>query len=137
MNVSVKSSNARQMISVDQSNIFRVHKLKGAKIMAEKDFLAQDSDFENPGTIENLKSATTRQLRELKVVTDYVFCSFLQTSRLNLLDPKLLEENHQKVGKVMFYRGIVIASFIGENSVSLNSFSIFNENEGRSKIDLN
>ena len=82
--------------------------------MAEKDFLAKTEDFEDPGTLSNLKSATQRQLKDLKVVTDYVFCSFLQTSRLNLLDPKLCEENNEKVGKVMFYRGLIIASFISE-----------------------
>jgi hypothetical protein len=98
--------------------------------MAEKDFLAKENDFEDPGTLSNLKTATQRQLKDLKVVTDYVFCSFLQTSRLNLLDPKLVAETNEKVGKIMFYRGLVIASFINDKITTLKSFSIFDENEG-------
>lgn len=133
----VVNSNARQLISVDQNYIYRVHKLKGNKIMAEKDFCATEADFENPNKISNLKTATQKQLKELRVVTDYVFCSFLQTSRLNFLDPVVLSEQNEKVGQVMFYRGLVIASFQKEDSVLLKSFSIFDENEGRSKIDLN
>ena len=37
----------------------------------------------------------------------------------------------------MFYRGLIIASFISETAIMLKSFSIFDENEGHSKIDLN
>lgn len=51
INIQVKSSNSRQIITIDQNNIYRVHKLKGAKIMAEKDFLAKEGDFEDPGTL--------------------------------------------------------------------------------------
>jgi hypothetical protein len=36
----------------------------------------------------------------------------------------------------MFYRGLVIASFIQEHKITLKSFSIFDEQQGRSKIDL-
>ena len=37
----------------------------------------------------------------------------------------------------MFYRGLIIASFISESATMLKSFSIFDEKEGHSKIDLN
>jgi hypothetical protein len=45
--------------------------------MAEKDFCAIEEDFQDSIKIANLKTATQRELKELKVVTDYVFCSFL------------------------------------------------------------
>ena len=43
---------------MDQNDIFRVHKLKGHKIMADKNFNAAESDFEEIYKIKNLKQAT-------------------------------------------------------------------------------
>jgi hypothetical protein len=84
------TSRAKQMISVDQNCIYRVHKVKGIKMMADKDFLLSTEDFpdgEDPKKIQNLKAATYRQLKEVQLVAEYVFCSLLQSSRLNCLDP--------------------------------------------------
>lgn len=77
------------MISIDQHKIYRVHKVKGIKMMTDKDFLLTDEDFPggDPRKIVNLKQATYRQLKEVQVASEYVFCSLLQTSRLNCLDP--------------------------------------------------
>lgn len=57
------TSRAKQMISVDQNRIYRVHKVKGIKMMADKDFLLSTEDFpdgEDPKKIQNLKGATYR-----------------------------------------------------------------------------
>lgn len=59
-------------------------------MMADKDFLLTTVDFpdgEDPKKIQNLKAATYRQLKEVQLVVEYVFCSLLQSSRLNSLDP--------------------------------------------------
>ena len=58
--------------------------------MADKDYVLSESDFPNgadPSAIKDLKKATIRQLREVKVISDYVFCSLMQSSRLASLDP--------------------------------------------------
>lgn len=68
------------MISIDQNRIYRVHKVKGIKMMADKDFLLTTGDFpdgEDPKKIQNLKAATYRQLKEVQLVVEYVFCSLL------------------------------------------------------------
>lgn len=52
------SSRAKQMISIDQNKIYRVHKVKGIKMMTDKDFLLCDEDFHggvDPKKITNLK----------------------------------------------------------------------------------
>ena len=49
------------MLSVDESNIYRVHKLRAIRLMADKNFALKHSDFEggeDPRKITNLKSAT-------------------------------------------------------------------------------
>jgi hypothetical protein len=81
---------SKQMISVDQNRVFRIHKIKCIKLMSDKDFMLIDSDFPNgkdPYAVKDLKKATYKQLKEMMVVVDYVFCSLLQSSRLTCLDP--------------------------------------------------
>lgn len=78
------------MISVDQAGIYRLHKLKGIQLMSDKDFGLDESDFGmlgDPDRIKNLKAATYRQLKAVKLISDYVFCTLLTSSRLNFLDP--------------------------------------------------
>ena len=55
------TSRSKMMLSVDQLGIYRVHKLRAIKLMAEKNFLLRNEDFEggeDPKRILNLKSAT-------------------------------------------------------------------------------
>ena len=62
------SVRTKQMISVDQNQIYRIHKVKGIKAMADKDYLLNESDFPSgldPNAITDLKKATFRQLREV------------------------------------------------------------------------
>ena len=57
------NSRAKQMISIDQNNIYRVHKVKGIKVMSDKDFLLTNDDFPDggdPKKIKDLKAATYR-----------------------------------------------------------------------------
>lgn len=58
------TSRAKQMISVDQNNIYRVHKVKGIKMMSEKDYSLTNADFpdgQDPKRIVNhLKGAAYR-----------------------------------------------------------------------------
>jgi hypothetical protein len=61
--------------------------------MTDKDFLLSSTDFpdnEDPFAIKDMKKATFRQLREVQVVNDYVFCSLLQSSRLAYLEQSAL-----------------------------------------------
>lgn len=63
--------------------------------MADKNYLMTSEDFEegeDPHKITNLKSATYRQLKNVQVVVDYVFCTLLTSSRLNYLDPAKLQK---------------------------------------------
>mmetsp|Transcript_30154 Transcript_30154/g.46066 ORF Transcript_30154/g.46066 Transcript_30154/m.46066 type:complete len:122 (+) Transcript_30154:619-984(+) len=64
--------------------------------MADKDFGLTVDFFAEPGSnrkpedphrIPNYKNATYKQLKAVKVINDYVFCSLLNTSRLASLDP--------------------------------------------------
>ena len=68
--------------------------------MADKDYLLEDSDFPSgqgdPNHIADLKKASYRQLKDVMVIADYVFCSLLQSSRLASLDPQTLREKYQK-----------------------------------------
>ena len=41
----------------------------------------------DPDRISNLKAASYRQLKNVRLITDYVFCTLLTSSRLNFLDP--------------------------------------------------
>mgnify|MGYP006088198797 CR=1 FL=1 len=61
--------------------------------MSDKNFNAKSTDYpdnQDPDKIINLKGATYRQLRNVNVIIDYVFCSLLQTSRLQFLEPSVL-----------------------------------------------
>lgn len=61
--------------------------------MTDKDYLLDPADLPdgiNAGAFKDFKKATFKQLRDLMIVNDYVFCSLLQTSRLPSLDPNLL-----------------------------------------------
>ena len=51
----MQPSRTRQMISFDQNNIYRIHRLKGIKLMADKNYLHQGLD---PYRIQNLKKAS-------------------------------------------------------------------------------
>lgn len=55
-------SRSKQLISVDQNLVYRVHKVKGARLMSEKDFLLTEEDLgnEDPNKIPNLRSATLK-----------------------------------------------------------------------------
>lgn len=58
--------------------------------MSDKDFLLNEEDLpkgKDPFAVRDLKKATYKQLKEMMVVVDYVFCSLLQSSRLTCLDP--------------------------------------------------
>ena len=77
---SVGAHRSKQMISLDQNNVYRIHKVKLVKVMADKDYLLKDTDFPNktdPNRIPDLKKATFRQLKDVLVISDYVFCSLL------------------------------------------------------------
>lgn len=81
---------AKQLVSVDQNNIFRIHKVRRVKVMADKDYNMQHSDFiegEDPYKILDWKKATLKQLQQVKVICDYLFCSLLQSQRLTFLEP--------------------------------------------------
>ena len=131
---------AKQLVSVDQNNIFRIHKVRRVRVMADKDYNMQHSDFlegEDPYKILDWKKATLKQLQQVKVVCDYLFCSLLQSQRLTFLEPqnlqasfsqdKLLtasqtespqreEEKHKvKVDHVLVYEGQIIASMTVTN----------------------
>lgn len=71
---------SKQMISIDQNRVFRIHKIKCIKLMSDKDFMLREEDFPNgkdPNAIRDLKKASYKQLKEIMVVVDYVFCSLL------------------------------------------------------------
>jgi hypothetical protein len=49
-------------------------------MMSDKDYLLAESDFpdkKDPYAIKDLKKATYRQLKEVMIVSDYIFCSLL------------------------------------------------------------
>jgi hypothetical protein len=81
-------------------------------------------------SISNLKTASYQQLKLISVISDYVFCSLLSTSRLAYLDPTKVEQDQKmKVEKVLFYQGLVIASFAstapGKKEILLKIFDAF------------
>ena len=85
---------SKQMISADQNRIFRIHKIKCIKLMSDKDYLLSQSDFEgktDPYAIKDLKQASYKQLKEVMIIQDYVFCSLLQSSRLTCIDPVAIQ----------------------------------------------
>lgn len=54
------------MISVDQLGVYRLHKIKSIKLMADKNFLLKNEDFkdnEDQFKIQNMKNATYNQLK--------------------------------------------------------------------------
>ena len=118
------TNRAKMMISVDQSGIYRMHKLKGIQLMADKDFSLCETDFGitgDPDRISNLKAASYRQLKAVRLITDYVFCTLLTSSRLNFLDPVkiqllgtiITEETPQPritVNQLLHHQGLVIAA---------------------------
>lgn len=56
-----QTSRSKMMLSVDENSIYRVHKLRAIRLMAEKNFALKHSDFkggEDPNKITNLKSAS-------------------------------------------------------------------------------
>ena len=55
----------RQMVSFDQNNIYRIHRLKGIKLMADKNYLLQGLD---PYRVVNLKTASYGQLKSVQVI---------------------------------------------------------------------
>jgi hypothetical protein len=78
------------MISVDQLGVYRLHKIKAIKLMADKNFFLRNEDFkenEDPFKILNMKNATYNQLRAVQVINDYVFCTLLSSARISFLDP--------------------------------------------------
>ena len=82
------------MLSVDENSIYRVHKLRAIRLMSEKNFAMKHSDFEGGedlNKITNLKSASYQQLKDVKVITDYVFCTLLTSSRLTFLEPEKIQ----------------------------------------------
>jgi hypothetical protein len=60
------TSRSKMMISVDQLGVYRIHKIKAIKLMADKNFLLKNEDFKenmDPFKIQNMKDATFNQLR--------------------------------------------------------------------------
>ena len=41
------TSRAKQFISLDQNSVYRIHKLKGLRLMADKDFTLTSEDLHN------------------------------------------------------------------------------------------
>ena len=75
-------------------------------MMADKDYLLSPDDFpdgEDPKKIQNLKGATYRQLKDVQLVAEYVFCSLLQSSRLNCLDPVQIQTSSGVNAKQIAY----------------------------------
>ena len=87
------TSRSKMMLSVDENSIFRVHKLRAIKLMADKNFSKKHSDYgiEDPKKINNLKSASYQQLKEVNVIDDYVFCTLLTSSRLTFLESEKIQ----------------------------------------------
>ena len=95
--------------------------------MAEKNFALKHSDFksgEDPNKITNLKSASQQQLKDVKVITDYVFCTLLTSSRLTFLEPAKIQnigalhwqlrdaQPTVKVKHILHHHGLVICSIV-------------------------
>lgn len=89
-----QTSRSKMLLSVDENGIYRVHKLRALRLMADKNFSLKHSDFEggeDPRKITNLKGATYQQLKDVKVIGDYVFCTLLTSSRLTFLEPEKIQ----------------------------------------------
>lgn len=85
--------------------------------MADKDFLLSESDFQEKKDvfkIEDFKKATTKQLKDVQVVQDYVFCNLLTSSRLSSLEPQNLT-NYLKVEERTSSIGMEDELQVGEN----------------------
>ena len=124
------------MVSVDQQGIYRVHKLRAIRLMAEKNFLVRNDDFEegeDPKKITNLKGATYQQLKEVQVITDYVFCTLLTSTRLTYLEPEKIQnigsihwqlresQPKVKITNVLHHHGLVICSLVITPTILQNS----------------
>lgn len=115
------------MLSVDENSIYRVHKLRAIRLMADKNFALKHSDFEggeDPRKIVNLKSASYQQLKDVKVIGDYVFCTLLTSSRLTFLEPEKIQnigtihwqlrdaKPTVRVTNILHHHGLVICSIV-------------------------
>ena len=123
------------MLSVDENGIYRTHKLRSIRLMAEKDFSIKNSDFpqgEDPMKITNLKNATYKQWKDVNVISDYVFCTQLTSNRLTFLEPERIQQMSQlhwylkdantkvKVTNIIHHHGLVICSILMTPSVNCN-----------------
>ena len=110
---------AKQMITVDQNRVYRIHKVKAIKLMADKDFLLNLEDFPDktdPHAIEDLKKANFRQLKDVAVISDYVFCSLLQSSRLASLDPTDLQRQISPPREAVAVEDEAVQSIVDEEN---------------------
>lgn len=98
---------SKQIITVDQNKVYRIHKVKCIKLMSDKDYLLTEEHFpdkKDPYAIKDLKKATYKQLKEVMLISDYVFCSLLQSSRLTCLDPSVIAESIHYLDTIVEYK---------------------------------
>ena len=105
--------------------------------MSEKDYLLTEAELgeEDPFKIANLRQASIKELKEVQIIQDYVFCSLLATSRLNFLDPKTLSEQEKAevtVEQVLFHGYMIVVALRiqrqDESSIIIKKYNMMTEN---------